>query len=211
MVWYFKSGLRYFHQSSSIYTGIRAKDLVKMINKSSITNSENETKNWRKDKTLPEWKRQKLSLNEKLKGEKWNPNKKLSRDEIETVRFMKTQYPTMTTRSLGEHFKVSPEVIRRILKTKWTPNESEMVKIQERWKRRGARIIEMYENNEIESDNIIHNHEKVGIYNSRKIIISSDRSGSDFRVSNILDRSKGKKDRKVTNKNPKLSLLLKDI
>ena len=37
-------------------------------------------------------------------------------------------------------FKVSPEAIRRILKSKWEPNEEEQERRAERWERRGEKI-----------------------------------------------------------------------
>lgn len=41
---------------------------------------------------------------------------------------------------LADHFKVSPEAIRRILKSKWQPNDTEHEARMERWDKRGERI-----------------------------------------------------------------------
>lgn len=100
--------------------------------------------NWRKDQMMPEWKRQKYALGEKFKGKAWNPVKKLSRDEMESVRLLKRELPDMTSKDLSDHFKISPEAIRRILKSKWTPSLEEEEDIYERWKKRGDKIKNLY-------------------------------------------------------------------
>lgn len=100
--------------------------------------------NWRKDQMMPEWKRQKYALGEKFKGKAWNPVKKLSRDEMESVRMLKRELPDMTSKDLSDHFKISPEAVRRILKSKWTPSLEEEEDIYERWKKRGEKIKNLY-------------------------------------------------------------------
>ncbi|ONH68407.1 Required for respiratory growth protein 9, mitochondrial [Cyberlindnera fabianii] len=96
--------------------------------------------NWRKQ-NLPEWKRQKFALAEKFKGQKWDPNKKLSRESMQSVRILKAKLPELTASELAQHFQVAPEAIRRILKSKWQPNtEEEEDKVMERWKRRKERV-----------------------------------------------------------------------
>ena len=51
-----------------------------------------------------------------------------------------TQPDKFTTPVLAEHFKVSPEAIRRILKSKWRPSDEEYEARMERWNKRGERI-----------------------------------------------------------------------
>jgi hypothetical protein len=51
-----------------------------------------------------------------------------------------SQPDRFTTPVLAQHFKVSPEAIRRILKSKWKPNDEEYEDRMERWSRRGERI-----------------------------------------------------------------------
>jgi len=89
----------------------------------------------------PAWAVQKEALKEKLGGEAWNPRKKLSPDTMEGIRHLhSTQPDKFTTPVLAEHFKVSPEAIRRILKSKWRPSDEEYEARMERWNKRGERI-----------------------------------------------------------------------
>jgi hypothetical protein len=89
----------------------------------------------------PSWQIQKAALKEKLNGEAWNPRKKLSPDTMEGIRHLhSTQPERFTTPVLSEHFKVSPEAIRRILKSKWQPSDEEHEERMQRWDKRGERI-----------------------------------------------------------------------
>ncbi|KNG44988.1 mitochondrion organization and biogenesis protein [Stemphylium lycopersici] len=91
----------------------------------------------------PAWAVQKEALKEKLNGEAWNPRKKLSPDTMEGIRHLhSTQPDKFTTPVLSQHFKVSPEAIRRILKSKWQPSDEEYEERMERWNKRGERIWE---------------------------------------------------------------------
>lgn len=95
-------------------------------------------------KEKPTWQIQKDALKKKFEGGQWNPPKKLSRQEMEGIRLVKSRFPTMSASDLASHFKISPEAVRRILKAKWTPKEDDMANIESRWSRRGERIKEMY-------------------------------------------------------------------
>lgn len=87
------------------------------------------------------WQVQKAALGRKFGEAKWQPRKKLSPDAVEGIKALHSQYPdTYTTPVLAEQFKVSPEVIRRILKSKWQPNDEEARRRSERWNKRGERI-----------------------------------------------------------------------
>ncbi|KAI8934845.1 hypothetical protein NX059_008524 [Plenodomus lindquistii] len=89
----------------------------------------------------PDWRTQKAALKAKLNGEAWNPRKKLSPDTMEGIRHLHATQPSkFTTPVLAEHFKVSPEAIRRILKGKWRPNDEEYEDRMRRWDKRGERI-----------------------------------------------------------------------
>ncbi|KAF2036360.1 required for respiratory growth protein 9, mitochondrial [Setomelanomma holmii] len=89
----------------------------------------------------PAWQLQKAALKEKLGGEAWNPRKKLSPDTMEGIRHLhSTQPDRFTTPVLAEHFKVTPEAIRRILKSKWRPTDEEHEARMQRWNKRGERI-----------------------------------------------------------------------
>ncbi|KIV97907.1 hypothetical protein PV10_01607 [Exophiala mesophila] len=87
------------------------------------------------------WQVQKKALTKKFEGG-WNPRKKLSPDAVEGIRGLHAQDPEKySTESLSEHFKVSAEAIRRILKSKWRPkDEAAMQERRERWARRHDRI-----------------------------------------------------------------------
>ena len=89
------------------------------------------------------WQLQKSALSEKFGSLGWAPRKRLSPDSLEGIRALHAQYPnTFTTPVLSGHFKVSPEAIRRILKSKWRPNNDEEDKRRERWNKRGLNIWE---------------------------------------------------------------------
>jgi hypothetical protein len=89
---------------------------------------------------LEHWQIQKKALQEKFK-EGWNPRKKLSPDTMEGIRALHEQDPDKySTSVLADHFKVSPEAIRRILKSKWRPSAEAMQARRERWARRHDRI-----------------------------------------------------------------------
>ena len=69
------------------------------------------------------------------------PCKKLSPDAPDGIRTLHTRDPiTYDTPLLAEHFKVSPEAIRRILKSKWRPSDEEEDDRRRRWEKRGQRI-----------------------------------------------------------------------
>ena len=87
------------------------------------------------------WQSQKEALKNKFQHTGWLPRKRLSPDALEGIRAIYARYPNKyTTPVLAEKFKVSPEAIRRILKSKWRPDEKEEKRRQERWNTRGERI-----------------------------------------------------------------------
>jgi hypothetical protein len=92
-------------------------------------------------KERPSWQIHKEKMKEKLHGEAWNPRKKLSPDTMEGIRHLhQTQPEKFTTALLAQHFKVSPEAIRRILKSKWRPSDAEAEDRLRRWDKRGEKI-----------------------------------------------------------------------
>lgn len=95
-------------------------------------------------KTWEPWQVQKVALKKKF-PEGWNPRKRLSPDALAGIRAIHAQFPEQyTLRVLADKFEVSPDVIRRILKSKWTPNESEEVDRQRRWFQRGENVWRRY-------------------------------------------------------------------
>ena len=94
----------------------------------------------RKDQHVS-WQRQKSALSEKFGPTGWLPRKRLSPDTLEGIRALHSQYPDkFTTPVLADQFKVSPEAIRRILKSKWQPNDEEEERRRRRWEKRGENI-----------------------------------------------------------------------
>ncbi|KAL2113543.1 hypothetical protein VUR80DRAFT_3470 [Thermomyces stellatus] len=91
------------------------------------------------------WQAQKDALKRKFPFG-WAPPKRLSPDALAGLRALHAQFPdTYTTPVLSDLFGISPEAVRRILKSKWapaTPEEEE--KRRERWIRRGERIWERW-------------------------------------------------------------------
>jgi hypothetical protein len=89
-----------------------------------------------------DWQVQKHALTKKFPPG-WVPRKRLSPDTVEGIRNLHAQYPTKyTTPVLADQFKVSPEAIRRILKSKWRPSDEEEEERRERWEKRGKKIWE---------------------------------------------------------------------
>lgn len=98
---------------------------------------------WRQ-MNLPEWKRHKYSMYDKFQGERWNPGKKISREQMATVRMLKQSLPHLTASDIAKEFRVSPEAVSKILKSKWKPmNDEEEHRVMARWKKRRARAEEI--------------------------------------------------------------------
>jgi hypothetical protein len=92
------------------------------------------------DRAREPWQVQKAALKEKF-PDGWNPRKRLSPDALVGIRAIHSQFPEQyTTHVLAEKFEVSPEAIRRILKSKWTPKEEEELDRQRRWFSRGQKV-----------------------------------------------------------------------
>lgn len=93
------------------------------------------------DEKRPEgWQIQKDALKNKF-NEGWNPLRKVSPDAVEGMRQLHAAAPKQfTTPVLAEQFKLSPEAVRRILKSKWRPSEEEAEERRERWYKRTRRI-----------------------------------------------------------------------
>jgi hypothetical protein len=98
--------------------------------------------NWKPRKGPEPWMSQKAALQKKLGDAGWDPRKKVSPDTMDGIRVLHQEDPEhWSTPKLAEHFKISPEAVRRILKSKWKPkNEEEVQKRRERWARRYERI-----------------------------------------------------------------------
>ncbi|KAI1428737.1 hypothetical protein F5Y12DRAFT_782335 [Xylaria sp. FL1777] len=87
-----------------------------------------------------QWQIQKKALKEKF-PEGWQPRKRLSPEALDGIRALHKQFPEQyPTEVLARNFEVSPEAIRRILRSKWTPTPEEEARRQERWFNRGINI-----------------------------------------------------------------------
>ncbi|CAG8958293.1 hypothetical protein HYFRA_00000648 [Hymenoscyphus fraxineus] len=86
------------------------------------------------------WQIQKAALKEKF-PDGWNPLKRLSPDAMVGIRALHAQMPEkFTTQFLANHFEISAEGIRRILKSKWVPTPEVQTKREVRWHRRGESV-----------------------------------------------------------------------
>lgn len=95
-------------------------------------------------KARPDWAAQKAALKEKF-PEGWQPRKKLSPDALNGIRALHQQFPdTYTTDVLADKFEVSPEAIRRILRSKWEASSEEEEDRERRWHNRGVNIWQHY-------------------------------------------------------------------
>jgi hypothetical protein len=87
-----------------------------------------------------EWQIQKSANLAKFGDTTWQPRKRLSPDTLEGIRALHASNPAVySTEILSSQFAVSPENIRRILKSKWRPNDDERQDREKRWERRGVR------------------------------------------------------------------------
>lgn len=93
----------------------------------------------RKKKAEP-WMRDKSALQAKFGAKGWAPNKRLSPDSLEGIRALhSSDSETYDTAMLSRHFQITPEAIRRILKSKWKPQSEEIEKRMKRWEARGVK------------------------------------------------------------------------
>ncbi|ODQ79092.1 hypothetical protein BABINDRAFT_162157 [Babjeviella inositovora NRRL Y-12698] len=88
---------------------------------------------WR---NLPEWAKRDTTIKRKIGGGPWKPTNKVSRDTMEGIRAFKTQFPHSDNQKIGQLFKLSPESVRRILKSNWKPTGDEEIKLAARWEKR---------------------------------------------------------------------------
>ncbi|KAJ2962465.1 hypothetical protein NQZ79_g2303 [Umbelopsis isabellina] len=78
--------------------------------------------NWRKDKSLPQFFRHKYAMKEKLEGRPWQPRNRVSREVMDEMKRLSEMDPEKwNAKTLAVEFKKSPEAIRRILKSRYTP------------------------------------------------------------------------------------------
>ena len=80
---------------------------------------------------------------EKRFPEGWNTPRKLSREAMDGLRVLHKHDPeTFSTPVLAERFRISPEAVRRILRSKWMPSREERAKLLEKDRKRKQEFIE---------------------------------------------------------------------
>jgi len=63
----------------------------------------------------------------------WSPPRKLSREAMDALRGLHATDPeTFTTPLLASNFRISPEAVRRILKSKWEPTTEQRARLAEK-------------------------------------------------------------------------------
>jgi hypothetical protein len=129
-------------QTSKAYQSNTSRKFVQTRTKNDAEDDD-EKPRYRPDRSQwQDWRVQKEKLKQKF-PEGWNPRKKLSPDALAGIRALNAQFPDIyTTTALADKFEVSPEAIRRILKSKWQPSVKEEERRQERWFGRGMQIWE---------------------------------------------------------------------
>lgn len=92
--------------------------------------------------TPQEWRTHRQRMKE-IFPEGWNPTRKLSREAMEALRSLHALDKEMfTTPVLANKFKISPEAVRRILRSKWEPSKEKRAKLAGRERRdREERIL----------------------------------------------------------------------
>lgn len=74
----------------------------------------------------------------------WDPPRKLSREAMEGVRQLHKLDPEkFTTPMLAERFRISPEAIRRILRSKWEPSPEKKKKLAQKEREDKADVIRL--------------------------------------------------------------------
>lgn len=94
---------------------------------------------WRRPPEMPptpeDAKRHRETMKKQF-PEGWKPPHKISREAMEGIRAFHAHDPArFTTPVLADKFKISPEAVRRILKSKWKPTPEREAKMIERQRR----------------------------------------------------------------------------
>lgn len=85
-----------------------------------------------RDPTPHQWAAHQATLKKEF-PEGWAPPRKLSRDAMDGLRSLHAANPELlTTPVLAEKFRISPEAVRRILKSKWEPSKDKRARLLEK-------------------------------------------------------------------------------
>ncbi|GAA5960047.1 hypothetical protein JCM3765_006146 [Sporobolomyces pararoseus] len=94
------------------------------------------------EQELPDWKKHKLALKEKF-PQGWAPPKRISREAMDLLRTLHKVDPNVNSVPvLAQRFKISPEAVRRVLKSRFELSRGEREKREIRRKEERQRQIE---------------------------------------------------------------------
>lgn len=75
----------------------------------------------------------------------WNPPKRISREAMDQVRALHKMDPQRhSTEMLAGQFRISPEAVRRILRSRWTPEEGRLGELEAKEAKRKEASLEYY-------------------------------------------------------------------
>ncbi|KAF8473890.1 hypothetical protein BDZ91DRAFT_618653, partial [Kalaharituber pfeilii] len=88
------------------------------------------------------WQVQRAALARKFSDSPWHSRKRISPGTVALIKAIAAEAPgRLTAREIADRFKVSPEVARRILSSKWVPKtEEEKERRMLKWTERGEKI-----------------------------------------------------------------------
>ncbi|KAI9569956.1 hypothetical protein HD554DRAFT_2008236, partial [Boletus coccyginus] len=85
--------------------------------------------------TPEQWRRHRETIKEAF-PDGWNPTRKLSRGAMDGLRSLHAlDEDTFSCAVLADKFKISPEAVRRILRSKWEPSREKRTRLAERERR----------------------------------------------------------------------------
>jgi Neugrin len=95
-----------------------------------VSTSDNQTP--QQAPTPTSWSAHRAALRAKFPGG-WAPPRKLSRDAMDGLRTLHSHDPeTFSTPVLAEKFRISPEAVRRILRSRWQPSREQRAHMLDR-------------------------------------------------------------------------------
>lgn len=130
--------------------------------------SEGEADQLQKRETPAEFLKHRQRMKERF-PEGWNPPRKLSREAMDGLRVLHKHDPvTFSTSVLAERFKVSPEAVRRILRSKWQPNREERTNLLEKDRKRKQEFIQQRLEREKTDRQVVLDRERTKVMNRRR-------------------------------------------
>lgn len=87
-------------------------------------------------RSTPEWIKRDATIKRKFDGGPWKPTAKVLRITMDGIRTFRKQFPQLDVSKIGALFKISPEAVRRILKSRWKPTAEDEANLSARWDKR---------------------------------------------------------------------------